>query len=300
MLKILVLGSINIDHSYEVHRIVRPGETIASTAYRTAWGGKGLNQAIALAKAGAKTGLAAQLSSVDKPMLDEFCAPFGLDTSKVRGMDIPTGHAIIQVESSGQNSIIIAAGANGMMGDETISAIDEYLPGDILLLQNEINRMPEIIRRGKEKGMTIVLNPSPCSGEMMDWPLELVDIFILNETEGQFISGSSQVEDMLRIMGDRFQNAGIVLTLGADGSIYRKGSEEYRVPAMKVEAVDTTAAGDTYTGFFLAGISAGITVKAAMELATRAAAITVSRPGAAESIPTARELDTSCLSQKNP
>ena len=112
MKRILVLGSINIDHSYELERIVRPGETVASRAYRTAWGGKGLNQAIALAKAGAETALAAQLSAGDRPGLEKFCAPFGLDLSKVRGLDCPSGHAIIQVESSGQNSIIIAAGAN--------------------------------------------------------------------------------------------------------------------------------------------------------------------------------------------
>lgn len=290
MNRILVLGSINIDHSYELERIVRPGETVASSAYRTAWGGKGLNQAIALAKAGAETALAAQLSAADRPGLEMFCAPFGLDISRVRGLDCPSGHAIIQVESSGQNSIIIAAGANGMMEDATIAAIDEYGAGDILLLQNEINRMPEIIRRGKERGMTVALNPSPCSKEMLGWPLELVDIFILNETEGEYISGTSCVEEMLDILAAKFPAAGIVLTLGAQGSVYRRGEEEYRVAAMKVEAVDTTAAGDTYTGYFLAGISEGKAVREAMELATRAAAITVSRHGAAGSIPMAADL----------
>lgn len=291
MRKILVLGSINIDHSYELDRIVRPGETVASKAYRTAWGGKGLNQAIALAKAGAKTALAAQLSAADRPGLERLCAPFGLDISGVRGLDCPSGHAIIQVESSGQNSIIIAAGANGVMEDATISVIDQYGPGDILLMQNEVNRMPEIISRGKERGMTVVLNPSPCTEEMLSWPLELVDIFILNETEGEYISGSAQVEEMLHILETKFPGAGIVLTLGAKGSVYRRGEEEYRVPALKVEAVDTTAAGDTYTGYFLAGLSEGKGAKESMELATRAAAITVSRPGAAESIPMASELN---------
>lgn len=290
MRKILVLGSINIDHSYELERIVRPGETVASRAYRTAWGGKGLNQAIALAKAGARTALAAQLSKADRPGLETLCAPFGLDISGVRGLDCPSGHAIIQVESSGQNSIIIAAGANGLMEDATISAIDQYGPGDMLLLQNEVNRMPEIIRRGKERGMTVILNPSPCTEDMLDWPLELVDIFILNETEGEYISGSSQVEEMLDILSTKFPAAGIVLTLGAQGSVYLRGEEEHRAAALKVEAVDTTAAGDTYTGYFLAGLSRGKTVKESMELATRAAAVTVSRPGAAESIPMAEEI----------
>lgn len=291
MKRILVLGSINIDHSYELERIVRPGETVASRAYRTAWGGKGLNQAIALAKAGAETALAAQLSAGDRPGLEKFCAPFGLDISKVRGLDCPSGHAIIQVESSGQNSIIIAAGANGIMEDATISAIGGYGPGDILLVQNEVNRMPEIIRRGKEQGMTVALNPSPCTSEMLDWPLELVDIFILNETEGEYISGSAQVEEMLGALAAKFPAAGIVLTLGAQGSIYRRGEEEHRAAALKVEAVDTTAAGDTYTGYFLAGLLQGKNVKEAMELATRAAAITVSRPGAAGSIPLAKEVE---------
>ena len=217
MKRILVLGSINIDHSYELERIVRPGETVASRAYRTAWGGKGLNQAIALAKAGAETALAAQLSAGDRPGLEKFCAPFGLDLSKVRGLDCPSGHAIIQVESSGQNSIIIAAGANGRMEDETISAVDDYGPGDILLLQNEVDRMPEIICRGKEQGMTVALNPSPCTSEMLDWPLELVDIFILNETEGEYISGSAQVEEMLGALAAKFPAAGIVTDPGSTG-----------------------------------------------------------------------------------
>ncbi len=291
MRKILVLGSINIDHSYELEKIVRPGETVASRAYRTAWGGKGLNQAIALAKAGAETALAAQLSAADRPGLEMFCAPFGLDISKVRGLDCPSGHAIIQVESSGQNSIIIAAGANGMMEDATISAIDGYGSGDILLVQNEVDRMPEIIRRGNEQGMTVALNPSPCTEEMLDWPLELVDIFILNETEGEYISGSSQAEEMLEALAKKFPEAGIVLTLGEQGSAYRRGKEKYRIEAVKVEAVDTTAAGDTYTGYFLAGILQGKKVEEAMELATRAAALTVSRPGAAGSIPLAKEVE---------
>lgn len=291
MKRILVLGSINIDHSYELERIVRPGETVASRAYRTAWGGKGLNQAIALAKAGAETALAAQLSAGDRPGLEKFCAPFGLDLSKVRGLDCPSGHAIIQVESSGQNSIIIAAGANGRMEDETISAVDDYGPGDILLLQNEVDRMPEIIRRGHERGMTVALNPSPCSREMLDWPLELVDIFILNETEGQFISGAQEPEEMLERLSEKFPRAAVVLTLGSQGSMYRRGMERYSVPAEKVEAVDTTAAGDTYTGYFLSGLLGGKDIRSSMELATRAAAITVSRPGAAGSIPLAGELE---------
>lgn len=291
MAGILVLGSINIDHSYRVEHIVKPGETVASKAYRTAWGGKGLNQALALAKAGAKVSLAAQLNSSDKTALEEFCAPWSLDLSCVQTAGCPTGHAIIQVDNNGQNSIIIAAGANGAMEDKTLDSIDSFAPGDILLLQNEVDRMPEIIHRGHERGMKVALNPSPCSGELLGWPLELVDIFILNETEGQFISGVQDPEGIMDILMARFPRAAVVLTLGSSGSMYRYGEEKYFVPAMKVEAVDTTAAGDTYTGYFLAGLAAGDSVKASMERATRAAAITVSRPGAAGSIPLARELD---------
>lgn len=286
MNRILVFGSINMDHTYEVPHIVRPGETLSSTSYRTAWGGKGLNQAIALAKAGADTFLAAQISAGDRPGLADFCQPIGLDISRVYPVSFPTGHAMIQVEESGQNSIVVAAGANREMTMETVrKGLEGFGPGDTLLLQNEISLVPEILRSAREKGIQVALNPSPYTNEIGRWPLECVDLFLLNETEGQALSGKREPEDILKALLARYPAAQFILTLGEKGSLFAEGSRRVSVEARSVQAVDTTGAGDTFTGYFLSSMSKGMEVEEAMNVASQAAAIAVSRPGAAQSIP---------------
>lgn len=292
MNRILVFGSVNIDHTYEVPHIVRPGETISSTVYRTAWGGKGLNQAIALARAGAATFLAAQVSETDISALADFCQPLHLDISRVYPVPSPTGHAMIQVDAAGQNCIVVAAGANSKITSETVrNALEGFGPGDMLLLQNEINLVPEILRSAKARGIQVVLNPSPCTGEIAHWPLECVDIFLLNETEGLALSGEAEPEKMLSALLNRYPAAKIVLTLGEKGSIFASGARRVSVAACRVKAVDTTAAGDTFTGYFLSGLLSGGAVEESMNLASRASAIAVSRPGAAQSIPELSEVE---------
>ncbi|WP_298017558.1 ribokinase [uncultured Dysosmobacter sp.] len=286
MNRILVFGSVNLDHTYEVPHIVRPGETISSTVYRTAWGGKGLNQAIALAKAGASTFLTAQISEADISALADFCAPLHLDISRVYPVPFPTGHAMIQVDAAGQNCIVVTAGANSKITPETIrNALEGFGAGDMLLLQNEINLVLEILRSAKAKGIRVVLNPSPCTSEITRWPLECVDIFLLNEAEGLALSGETEPENMLSALLDRYPAAQIVLTLGEKGSIFASSTQRISVTACRVQAVDTTAAGDTFTGYFLSGLLRGAAVEEAMKLASCASAIAVSRPGAAQSIP---------------
>ncbi len=286
MNRILVFGSINIDHTYEVPHIVHSGETISSTAYRTSWGGKGLNQAIALAKAGANTFLAAQMAQTDLPTLSEFCEPLHLDISRVYPVPYPTGHAMIQVDTSGQNCIVVAAGANDRITPETVqNALEGFGQGDMLLLQNEINLIPEILRSAKAKGIRIVLNPSPCTDEVSSWPLECVDLFLLNETEGQVLTGKAEPEDILSILVTRYPAAQIVLTLGEKGSLFACGSKRVSMAACQVQVVDTTGAGDTFTGYFLSGLLHGADVEVAMGMASCASAIAVSQPGAAQSIP---------------
>ena len=286
MKKALVIGSINIDKVYELEHIVRPGETVSSRKYRTAWGGKGLNQAIALSRGGADTALAGCVGALELEALTAVCAEAGVDAARIRARSVTTGHAIIQVDANGQNCIIVEPGANGTVDPDDIAAfLEGYGTGDILLTQNEISHMPEVLRAAHEKGLTVVLNPSPFSAEILSWPLECVDIFLVNEIEGEALSGEIAPEKILDTLRRRFPRAAIVLTLGHDGAMYADKTERFSVPARRVTAVDTTAAGDTFTGYFLAMLLRGGTPKDAMEIAATAAAIAVTRPGAVPSIP---------------
>lgn len=286
MKKALVIGSINIDKVYELEHIVRPGETVSSRKYRTAWGGKGLNQAIALSRGGADTALAGCVGAPELEALTAVCAEAGVDAARIRARSVTTGHAIIQVDANGQNCIIVEPGANGTVDPDDIAAfLEGYGTGDILLTQNEISHMPEVLRAAHEKGLTVVLNPSPFSAEILSWPLECVDIFLVNEIEGEALSGEIVPEKILDTLRRRFPRAAIVLTLGHDGAMYADKTERFSVPARRVTAVDTTAAGDTFTGYFLAMLLRGGTPKDAMEIAATAAAIAVTRPGAVPSIP---------------
>lgn len=296
MNKALIVGSINVDKVYEVEHIVRPGETISSRGYRTAWGGKGLNQAVALCRAGADTALAGCIGEAEYASLLALCAETGLDAAHVRVSGRPSGHAVIQVDGSGQNCIIVEPGANADIRPEALDAVfADFGAGDVLLTQNEIAHMPDVLRAGRGRGMTVALNPSPFTEDILSFPLECVDVFLVNETEGEALSGESEPERMLDALREKFPHAAIVLTLGGDGAMYADSKERFSVPACRVKAVDTTAAGDTFTGYFLAGLLRSDTPRCAMETAAKAAAIAVTRPGAAPSIPRREEVAAACL-----
>ena len=284
-MKILNYGSLNIDVVFQVESIVRPGETIASSAVARHPGGKGLNQNIALARAGAVTYHGGLIGN-DGLWLRELLEDNGVDCRHLHTVDTPTGSAFIQVERGGQNSIVLFGGANQKNSPELCdSALSELSAGDMLLIQNEVNCMDYLIRAAHEKAVSIVLNPSPMNEIITSCDLSLVDWFILNETEGLSIAGCSCIEDILPRLHELFPNAGIVLTLGEDGSEALYKGRRYRQAAFKTKAVDTTAAGDTFTGYFLACISQGREVDEALLTASKAAAISVSREGAASSIP---------------
>lgn len=288
---ILNFGSVNIDHVYRVEHLVRPGETIASSDYRQFSGGKGFNQSIALARAGAKVSHAGRIGA-DGVWLREQLASDGADVRFLEVIDGPSGHAIIQVDAAGENSIILFGGANRTFTPQDAAAILAHFgAGDWLLLQNEISAMPEILRLAGERGLRVVFNPAPMGPEVLDYPLDGVSMFVVNETEGEAFTGESEPDAILAGMRARFPGATVVLTLGAEGAIYDVGDRRIAVPAQKVTAVDTTAAGDTFIGYLLAGLAAGDDPQAALEIATRAAAICVTRPGAAPSIPHREEID---------
>lgn len=293
-MKILSLGSLNIDLVYSVSHINLEGETISARERESKQGGKGLNQSVALAQAGAEVFMAGCVGP-DGTELLETLRLSGVDTTLIREIDEPSGHAIIQLADSGANSIIIYGGANVKI---TPQMIDETLvrfgSGDYILLQNEISCVAYAIRAAKERGLKVAFNPSPISEELPAYPLDLVDVFILNELEGQTLSGSESAAgaDIMAALAARFPQAAIVLTLGEKGAVYHDSRHDLTCPAHKVPVVDTTGAGDTFCGYFLACTMKGMEPQKALETATRASALAIGKKGAAVSIPTLAQVES--------
>ena len=289
-MKILNFGSLNLDLVYQMPHFVRAGETLSSTAFSRNVGGKGLNQSVALAKAGAEI-YHAGLVGEDGEMLRTFLADNGVDTRFVRTIDQPSGHAVIQVEPAGNNCIFLYGGANQCVSEAFIQdALEPFGEGDFLVLQNEINMIDKIIEAAYDKGMQVVLNPSPIADNLKQLPLEKISWFILNEIEGGELSGETDADKILDRLTELYPHAKIVLTLGGDGSIYCGEGQRVRQQAYKVQAVDTTAAGDTFTGFFFAAVADGVPAGEALRRASKASSISVTRAGAAASIPTLAEV----------
>ena len=289
--RFLVMGSLNYDYIYSLDHIVEPGETIASVKLDKACGGKGFNQAAALAKAGARVYLAGLVGADGGQML-ETAQEFGVDCRFVQERDNRTGHAIIQVDKNGQNSIVLYGGTNRMWTTEYIdSVLDSFEKGDVLILQNEINGIEDILEKAYARGISIVLNPSPFEDCILSWQLEKVSLFFINEVEGSQMTQKSEPKDILDQMLFQYPDAAVVLTLGEKGAWYADREERYFCPAQKVQAVDTTAAGDTFTGYFLACILRNMQIKDCLQYASRAAAIAVTRKGAASAIPWKEEVD---------
>ena len=291
-MQVLNFGSLNIDHVYTVPHFVAPGETLASADYLVNAGGKGLNQSVALSRAGVKTFHAGMIGR-EGLFLKEYLQQANVNTEFVAVGDIPTGHAVIQVEKcSGQNSILLYPGANMAIPRSEMSRVLRSVPaGSWLLLQNEINDLPFLIEEGKACGLKIAINPAPCTPEVASAPLHLCDLIMVNEIEAaQLTSLEGDFQLISARMAELFPQSEIIITLGAEGALYRCGEKMLTVPARQVDVVDTTSAGDTFTGYFLAAKLRGMTPEKAVKCAVFASSITVSRPGAACSIPCACEV----------
>ena len=289
-MKILNLGSINVDYVYQTEHIVQPGETIASRGLAVHPGGKGANQSVAMARAGAQVWHAGMVGNDTKWMKDRLSQE-GVDTRFVRvAEDVPGGHAIIQVDTNAQNSIIIHGGANqaipAALLDELLRSADD---GDWLALQNEINLTPMAMAAARKAGVKVCFNPAPMDAAVLSYPLDAVNLFILNEIEAAQLAGVSAetpMETVLEQLHRRWPAASVCITLGKDGALFQsEATGLLRQRAYPVKAVDTTAAGDTFVGYFLHEWTGGAAPAVALEMACRAAAITVSRPGAIPSIP---------------
>lgn len=290
--RVLVLGSINIDEVFSVPRFVAPGETVASTRYERHIGGKGDNQAVALARAGAPVSLAGKVGE-DGHFILESLDRAGVDRSRVFISKEATGRAIIQVREDGQNCILLALGANLDVRPADIdAAFDGLDPGDMVVFQNEISSMDYAFRAAARKGFVVVFNPSPITADLASLPIDLASWLILNETEGRALVGEAGPAETVAALAAAYPGLSIVLTLGSEGSLYRgRDGTVITQPVFKVQAVDTTAAGDTFTGYLLAGILDGLDIRSCLRRAACAAAICVGRPGAQPAIPMRAEVD---------
>ena len=285
-MKVLCFGSLNIDYTYQVDHFVKKGETLSSDGLAVYTGGKGLNQSLALARAGADVTLAGAIGKDGLFLLDTL-KEGGVDTSCVKVLEEErTGNAIIQNDREGDNCILLYGGANQKitreMADEVLG---RFSAGDFLLLQNEINGLDHIIRRAAQKGLRILFNPAPMEAGVKDLPLELLDTLIVNEGEGRALAGDM---DALRAA---YPNQKILLTQGSRGASLWTGSELIFQPAFPVKAVDTTAAGDCFLGYYAAALAEDLSFAQALRLASAASALAVQKQGAAPSIPLRAEVE---------
>lgn len=334
-MRICNFGSLNIDRVYGVDHFVRAGETLSCTSLDFCAGGKGLNQSIALARAGADVWHAGAIGE-DGLFLKELLQESGVRTEHLRIVDAPTGHAIIQLVPEGGNCIIISAGANGCQTKEDVERmLSAFDAGDLLLVQNEVNLVGYAMRRAHEKGMVVAFNASPLDAAALSYPLDLVDIFLVNEVEGAELSAcemdssdaravceadAPEVEDsengaggpgergagdpgvqgaggselqgagdpsaIARALRTRFPRADVVLTLGSRGVVLAQGDRLLTHGVYEGPVVDTTGAGDTFCGYYLASVAKGLTGATALEMASLASSLAIAKKGAANSIPT--------------
>ena len=290
-MRILNFGSLNIDHVYRVDHIVHPGETIGSNSYSRFCGGKGLNQSIALARAGAEVWHAGKIGA-DGRFLRERLAEDGVNVDFVEEVSVPTGHAVIQVDADGENAIVIHGGANrAITRADAERVLSVFSAGDFLLAQNETSALTDLLELAAAGKLKVAFNPAPFSPEVTEYPLEVVDLFILNETEAQGLTGKAGPETAATALLGRYPDAVVILTLGAAGALCADRSGIFRVPGQHVAAVDTTAAGDTFIGYFLAQYAKEADLRYCMTVACQAAALCVTRPGAADSIPVLEEIE---------
>lgn len=292
-MKVLSFGSLNMDYVYRVKDFVRPGETISCLSRVSVCGGKGLNQSIALARCGVKVSHAGNVGrGEDGEALLAALSGSGVDTSLVRTNNALGGHTVIQINDSGENSILLYGGTNLMVDEEQVEdALRSFGRKDLLVSQNEINMLPRIMQKAHDKGMIIAFNPSPINQQVFELPLHLVDILFVNEIEAQALSGAGEGEDVISSLSGRYPNAMVVETLGKQGSLVYKDGQVYRQSSFPVKAVDTTGAGDTFMGYFLGAWMEGKDIPACMQLAAKAAALCVSRLGASVAIPLRNEVE---------
>ncbi len=294
-MRVLNFGSLNLDYVYRVDHFVRPGETLAALSRQVKCGGKGLNQSVALARAGAKAVHGGCVGAGGAP-LKALLAENGVDVSLLLDVEEMQGHTVIEVNPAGENRILLYGGSNRCVSRAQIAdTLSAFGPGDWLVLQNEINGLPAIVDAARDRDMVIVLNPSPWDGGLAAVDFGKLDWLLVNAIEAAQLSGRDDPEAAWAWLHARHPRLSALITLGGEGSLAWRVEEgrmtSARQAAFPAKAVDTTGAGDTYAGYFIAGLMAGLPLRDCMRRASRAAAISVTRPGAADSIPFLDEVD---------
>jgi len=289
--RVFNFGSINIDYVYRVARFVQPGETLASESLDIILGGKGANQSVALARAGVDVVHLGRLGKSDQWALDAL-SQFGVRTNSIELLDGPSGHAIIQVDADGENAIVLHGGANQSFDAATLEKLlQNAKAGDWLLIQNECNALSEAFAIAAKMQLNVAFNPAPMNAQVDQLPLEQCRVLILNEVEATQLAGvdlnGEAVQDtpLISALQRRYPDAIIALTLGGKGATILQHNESISVDAPMVKVVDTTGAGDTFVGYFLAGIISGLTAEQAARRACAAGALAVTIAGATPGIP---------------
>lgn len=293
---ILVVGSINIDDAIRVPRLPGPGETLSASTLDTAMGGKGANQAVAAARAGATVRMVGAVGAHDGTALLQALQADGIGVDGIERLDgTPSGRAVVLIDDRAENSIVIVPGANHAIPEGAVrDACRTLLPGDVLLLQNEIpaatSRLAADLAR--EAGATVIWNAAPAP-TTADELVPGVDLLVVNEHELQRLAALHGIEaaNTDRLMTELSQATGadVICTLGAQGAAYRVAGATGTAPARRVDAVDTTAAGDTFAGYFAA--LADLPLPDRLRHALDAASLTVTNRGASSSIPHRSDVD---------
>lgn len=295
--KILVIGSSNTDMTAKTHALPRPGETVLGGVFAMGAGGKGANQAVAAQRLGGNVQF---ICKVGRDMFgDNAIAQYkaeGLDVSGILHSSLPSGVALIYVDDHAENCIVVASGANGDLSEEDIDLSREAIVHcGILLLQLE-TPIPSVLKAARmahEAGAMVVLNPAPAC-PLPEELFRYIDLFIPNETELSTFSGlpvTNAEEAQAAAAAMQRKGVGkIIVTMGSKGALICDGGPAVFVPAHKVKAVDTTAAGDTFCGALCVALSEGKTLKEATEFATAASALTVQKMGAQNSIPFRKDI----------
>ena len=285
MARILNFGSLNLDQVYRVDAFVQPGETKSSLSLETHCGGKGLNQSVAAARAGAEVWHAGMIGC-DGDMLYEKLRENGVNLSLTERADGVSGHAIIQVDNKGQNCILLYGGTNQALTEDYIDrALAAFGSEGLVLVQNETNLVGAIMQKAHARGLKVAINASPMDEKILTYPLELVDWLVVNEIEGAAIANCEFEVDILPQLAKRYPNMNVLLTLGKRGAICARGQERATNGIYSVKVVDTTAAGDTFLGYFLTEALDGKSLSDALNLATAASSLCVQVMGASDSVP---------------
>ena len=296
---ILVVGSSNIDLVASVDRLPSRGETVLGYRFAQSFGGKGANQAVAAARAGAEVAFLSKLGAdANGRLIEQHLAAQGLSRPiLLRDAEFPTGVAMILVDHSGENQIAVVPGSNGRLTPADLRQHRELIAGArVLLLQMEIPRETvfEALRLGRECGLTTILNPAPAAPLPSDL-LRLIDILTPNESEAQALTGSADPAEAARILTDRGVGT-VVVTCGANGAFLTTGNDVTHIPGFLVVTIDSTGAGDAFNGALACAVAEGVPLKSAIERANAAGALATTGRGAQESMPTKDDIEQLCRS----